>query len=174
MRNWVYLLHPRPVAVVVSGTWEDYSAMAASWLTPISRSPPLVGVAISSERYTYEKISETKEFALCFLPWELVDKINFFGWTTGREVKDKISTAGLTKIRARLLKAPVIAESVAVIEARLHSDIDLGGDHRFVVGRVEASYVKEGTTPPDPSSYRVPFHIWRSSYMSASGETKNI
>ncbi|MEM1873391.1 MAG: flavin reductase family protein [Acidilobaceae archaeon] len=174
MRNWVYLLHPRPAFVVVSGSWDDYSAMAASWLTPISRDPPLLGVAISPKRYTYEKIVSTREFAVCVLPWSLVDKLNFLGWTTGREVKDKIAASGLTKAKARVIGAPIIAESVAVIEAKLHSDIELGGDHRLVVGLVEASYVQRGVSPHDLQRYDIPLHIWRSSYVRVSNETRTL
>lgn len=171
-RNWIYTLHPRPAVIVVSGTWEDYSAMAASWITPISRDPPILGVAISPRRYTYEKIASTREFAVCVLPWDLVEKVNFLGWTTGREVRDKISAAGLTKVPARRIKAPVIGESLAVLEATLLSDIDVGGDHRLVVGRVEAVYAKAGLNPLDPSSYRIPLHIWRSSYTTPSVEAR--
>ncbi|NPA05641.1 MAG: flavin reductase family protein [Crenarchaeota archaeon] len=162
-RSWVYLLHPRPVAVIVAGTMERYSAMPASWIMPASRDPPVVAVAIARSRYTYHFLARLREFNVCILGVDHLRSIHMMGTVSGRDVEDKITWAGLTKTTAKRTKAPVIAESLAVIEAALDMVVE-AGDHDIVLGKVLEAYVREGVEPGDPASYRVPLHIKRNMY----------
>jgi len=165
--TWVYILHPRPVAIVISGTWERYSAMPASWIMPVSRRPPIVAIAIARTRYTYELIKEFREFALCILPSSLYREVNFLGSVSGREVRDKIAVAKLTKIPAKRVSAPVIGESLAVAECELINDIE-AGDHNIVLGKVLELYKRADVVIPDPHSYRVLLHVRGSLYGEPS------
>ena len=74
-REWPYILHPRPVAIVASRFKNKLSAMAASWVMPVSREPPIVAAAIAKTRFTYELIVKSKEFSLNILPKEHLSKI---------------------------------------------------------------------------------------------------
>jgi len=161
--NSVYMLHPRPAVVIVAGDWEDYSAMAASWIMPVSRRPPLLAVAVSPRRYTYTHISRTGGFAVCVLPLSHLKALHFLGTVSGREVRDKIAAAGLTKVRAKRIGCPVIGESIAVAECRVLKDME-AGDHRLIVGEVLEYYVKQGAEPPNPRSYSIPLHVQRNLY----------
>ncbi len=165
--TWVYILHPRPVAMVVSGTWDRYSAMPASWIMPVSRKPPMLAIAIARSRYTYELIKEFREFAVCVLSADHYRAVHFMGTVSGREVSDKIRAAGLTKISAKRIRAPVIGESLAVAECELVNDIE-AGDHNIVVGKVLEVYKRRDIEVQDPSSYRVLLHIGRNLYTEPS------
>ncbi len=157
--KWYRILHPRPVAVVVAGRdLEDYSCMAASWITPVSRKPPILAVAIARSRYTYEKIVESREFNVCILGIEHVDKIDYLGTVSGREVKDKIMASGLTKAKARKTKPPIIAESLAVAECRLR-EIVSAGDHDLVIGEVVEVYSKANVRIGSIEEYTIPLHV---------------
>ena len=157
--KWYRLLHPRPVVIIVSGKdMDDYSCMAASWIMPVSRRPPIVAVAIARSRYTYEKIVESREFNICILGVDLVDKVDYLGTVSGRDVKDKIKASGLNKIKARRTSPPVIAESIAVIECKLRNTIE-SGDHDIVLGEVVEAYIKEGYIIGDVEKYPIPLHV---------------
>lgn len=157
--RWYRFIHPRPVVIVVSGRgWDDYSCMAASWVTPVSRRPPIVAIAIARSRYTYEKIAESREFNLCVLGVEYVDRVDYLGTVSGRDVGDKIGASKLTKARARRTRPPIIAESIAVAECRLR-DIVEAGDHDLVLGDVLEVYVREGYSPGTIDGYPIPLHV---------------
>ncbi len=157
--KWYRILHPRPVAIIVAGkSPEDYSCMAASWITPTSKRPPILAVAIARSRYTYEKIVESREFNVCILGVEHVDKIDYLGTVSGREVKDKITASGLTKVKARRTKPPIIAESLAVAECKLREIVN-AGDHDLVIGEVVEVYSKANVRIGNIEEYPVPLHV---------------
>ncbi len=164
---WVYILHPRPVAVVVSGTWDKYSAMPASWIMPVSRKPPMLAIAIARSRYTYELIKEFKEFAVCILSSASYKAVHFMGTVSGKEIRDKIEAAGLTKVSAKRICSPIIGESLAVAECELVNDIE-AGDHNIIVGRVLEVYRRSDVKMQNPSSYRVLLHIGKNLYTEPS------
>jgi len=164
--EWVYILHPRPAVVIVSGSWEDYSAMAASWVTPVSRKPPMVGVAISRKRYTYEKIVSSKEFAVCILGYDKLKELHKLGSVSGRELKDKIVSCGLKKTRGKKVSCPVIEDSIAVAECKLFKIVE-SGDHDVVLGEVLEAYMKE-SLELCTESYTIPLHVSRSTYCKPS------
>lgn len=162
LNEWVYILHPRPAVVIVSGSWDNYSAMVASWTMPVSRKPPVVAIAISKKRYTYEKIVESREFAICVLGFEKLRELHKLGSISGREVKDKIVSCELSKTKGRKVKCPIIDESIAVAECKLSNIIE-SGDHDIILGEVLDVYllkeVELGT-----NSYNIPLHVSRSKY----------
>lgn len=156
--DWPYILHPRPV-VIVAARWKDkYSAMAASWVMPVSRKPPIVTVAITNKRYTYELITKSKEFTINLLSKKYLDKIHFLGSVSGRDYKDKIRAAGLTIANAKKISAPIISESLAVAECKLLKTVE-AGDHDLFLGEIIEVY---GKTSYDISE--VPLHVKRNKY----------
>mgnify|MGYP000663302836 CR=1 FL=1 len=165
--TWVYILHPRPVAVIVSGTWERYSAMPASWIMPVSRKPPMLAIAIVRSRYTYELIKEFREFVICVLSSANYKAVHFMGTVSGRKVNDKIGAAGLSKVRAKRIRAPIIGESLAVAECEFVNDVK-AGDHNIVIGKVLEVYKKRDVEVQDPGKYRPLLHIGKNLYTEPS------
>lgn len=173
LSEWHYILHPRPVAIVVSGDWENYSAMPASWVTPVSRKPPIAAVAIARSRHTYKLISKYREFALCILGLEHAKSIHMLGSVSGRDVRDKIVYAGLSKARARKISCPVIAESLAIAECLLVKDVE-AGDHNLVLGEVLTAYVKTGVRTLNTESYSPTLHVGRNRYTKPGTEVVEV
>jgi flavin reductase (DIM6/NTAB) family NADH-FMN oxidoreductase RutF len=166
LKSWYYILHPRPVTIVISGSWDDYSAMAASWVTPASREPPIAVVAIARNRYTYEKILMHKEFALCLLESRYAKAIHTLGSISGRDIKDKIAYVGLTKIKAKTIPAPVIKESIAIVECRLRSFVE-AGDHDLILGDVNTVYIKSDIELLDTKLYKPLLHVGKNRYTES-------
>ena len=174
LKEWPYVLHPRPVVLVVSEFEGRVNAMAASWTMPISRSPPYIAVAISKRRLTYELIIKSKKFSINVLPKKYLDKIHFLGSVSGKNVPDKIEKAKLTYEKGRKLGIPVISESFVVAECTLWRDIE-AGDHNIIIGRIEDIYAKR-----DYEFFRseiikeIPLHVGRNKYTYCVGEIITI
>jgi flavin reductase (DIM6/NTAB) family NADH-FMN oxidoreductase RutF len=59
--------------------------------------------------------------------------------TSGRDIADKLSDAGLDHTTGKKLKVPVIRGAEATLECQLHSKRRLG-DHILLIGLVKACY----------------------------------
>lgn len=167
LSTWYYILHPRPCALVCSGRPERYSCMPASWIMPVSRSPPYVAIAIARTRYTYTLIRECRCFTINMLGLGRLKALHYLGTVSGREVPDKVSRAGLTVKRAKRIETIVIDEAVAIAECVLEKDIECG-DHNIIVGRIIDVYGEEYMRgPPDLRKYKPILHIGRDLYTTA-------
>lgn len=167
--TWNYILHPRPVAIVISGSWDEYSAMAASWVMPVSRRPPIVAIAIARSRYTYELILKYREFSLCILDSKHAVQVHKLGTVSGRNIKDKISYVGLTKAKSSKIRAPIVRESLAVAECILRDSVE-AGDHDIVIGNVISTYIRRGLEIQNPKSYKPLLHVGGNRYTYPSDE----
>jgi len=137
------LLHPQMAVLITSVSSEGkYNVMTAAWCTPVSFRPPLVAVSISPLRYTHELISETGEFAVNIPSIDLIDAVKYCGSVSGRDV-DKFKETGLTPIKGREIKAPIIAECVAALECKVVKSVE-AGDHTLFIGEVVSFQVREG------------------------------
>lgn len=147
-RSFVYLLQPKPVAIIVSiDSSGKPNGMSAAWLTPTSRDPPLLAVAISPKRYTYELIKQTRDFTVNILDSGMVEESELFGSYSGRTL-DKFKKSKLTLAKSKTIKSPYIAESVTALECSLYGEYP-AGDHALVLGRVEKAYVREQALEDD-------------------------
>ncbi len=128
------LLAGGPV-VLVTTRWRDQTnVMPAIWTAPLSRTPPLVGVAIHPSRHTHDMIRFSEEFALNFPARDLMNHTHYFGAVSGRDV-GKLDLAKLSTFKAAKVSAPLIEGCVAYIECGLQDALRLG-DHTLFVGRV--------------------------------------
>ncbi|UNQ73525.1 flavin reductase family protein [Infirmifilum sp. NZ] len=155
------LLHPRPAYLIGSGRWgEAVNFMAASWVTPIAEEPPLVGVAVGVESYTFELIERYREFTVNVLPMSLLDKLYLAGTTSGREL-DKASAIGAVK--GEKVSAPVARDAVGVLECRVVDEVE-ARDVKFFVGEVLAARADERLFS-EKTGWRIgevdiPLHNW--------------
>lgn len=130
------LLGGGPVVLVTSRWRDQTNVMPAIWSTPLSRTPPLVGVAVNPSRHTHDMIRFAEEFALNFPGPELMNHSHYFGLVSGREV-EKLDLAKLPTFKASKVDAPLIEGCLAYIECGLEDALRLG-DHTLFVGRVLA------------------------------------
>lgn len=134
LRRFTRLLHPKLVCLIVTSSGGKVNVMPASWVMPTSADPPLLTVAISPRRYTYELLQSKGEFTVNPVPAGMKSIVEYTGSVSGREV-DKVRGAGLSLFDAREVSAPCVDGSLACIECRVWAQYP-AGDHYLVVGRV--------------------------------------
>lgn len=129
----IRLLEPGPLALLTSRYRSTDNVMTAAWMTPLSMSPPLVGVCIHPSRLTHELVSKSEYFALNIPLIDLLAGVHRCGVESGRD-GDKFVRAGLTPIDAHALDVPLIDECVAHIECGVIGRSQFG-DHDLFVGQ---------------------------------------
>ncbi len=128
------LLNGGPV-VLITTRWRDQTdVMPAIYYTQLSRSPPLIGVAVHQQRHTHDMIRFSEQFALNFPARDLLNHTHYFGSVSGEDV-GKLELAKLATFRALKIDAPLIDNCVAWIECGLEDTYRIG-DHTLFVGRV--------------------------------------
>lgn len=135
------LTYPKSTPIITSGDYENGNAMAASWHTYLSFDPPLYGISIAPKRYTYRLIKKYGEFAVNFVSLKLAGIVWKVGNISGSEI-DKFEEFGIKKVRGRVIRAPLLADSIAVLECKL-VDTFRTGDHEFFVGEIVFAWIKE-------------------------------
>lgn len=115
------------------------------WNMPTSGRPPMVAISVGNTRYSYKLIKETGEFVLAFPSEGMEEAVIFCGTYSGREV-DKFKATGLTPVKAKYVKPPLIAEATVNMECRVASSLKTG-DHTIFVGEILTAYVSEEDKP---------------------------
>ncbi len=105
----------------------------------VSASPPLLMVACDPAAFTLRLVLASKAFSLSLLDRHHISAMERLALTSGRDVADKLSDAGLGHTAGVELDVPVIRGAEATVECRLHSKRRLG-DHVLLVGLVKACY----------------------------------
>jgi len=137
--------YPKIVAIVTSSARGKDNAMTAAWHSSISINPPLYGVSISPQRFTYQLITESKEFGINFVPWEKASLATQVGGTSGREI-DKFQKFYIEKEKPLKTAVPILKDAYAAYECKL-IDSKMYGDHTWFVGEVIAvHFLKEAFT----------------------------
>jgi flavin reductase (DIM6/NTAB) family NADH-FMN oxidoreductase RutF len=140
--------YPTVAALVTASAGGRDSVMTAAWHTFISLKPPLYGVAITTKRFTYQLIMESREFGINFVPLEKASLAAAIGGTSGRQI-DKFERLGIEKEKALKTTAPVLKDAYATYECKL-VDTRPYGDHIWVVGEIVAvHFLKEAFTPTE-------------------------
>lgn len=166
------MINPRPAVLVISISPDGKAnGMIAAWTTPLSLSPPLIGVSIAFERYTYELVKESGEFTLNVLDRRYLKQVHFLGTVSGRS-RDKLMECGLTVRRSRKVRAPHVAEAIGVLECKVEKDVEVG-DHAFFIARVVDAYAKDEFFDEvyDPKKAKMLMHLGGAYYTTISDET---
>lgn len=129
------LLNPVPAVMVTCSDGEGHdNVMTAAWAGTICSDPVMVSVSIRKERYSHDIIANSGEFVICLTNRKLTKVTDFVGVRSGRDM-DKFALEGdlhITKARAKLVKAPLIAESPLCLECRVKQILELGSHDMFV------------------------------------------
>ncbi|MEF8879503.1 MAG: flavin reductase family protein [Candidatus Thermoplasmatota archaeon] len=113
---------------------DDFNVFTVAWHTPVSRYPPLFGIFVSKKRYSRDLIEESGEFVVNFMPFDLVEKVDFCGTHSGEDT-DKLKETGLTVEKGEI-ETPYIKESTACFECKIFDHTRIG-DHSFFVGKIK-------------------------------------
>lgn len=118
------------------------NVITIAWHTTVSKKPPLYGISVGPARYSHDLIKNSKEFAVNFASYTLVEKIHFCGTHSGRKT-DKTKEAKLTLEKIKGFNTPIIKECYAHLLCKLYKSIELG-DHTFFVGEVVNALYDKG------------------------------
>lgn len=141
------MLYPVPAVMVSCGRADEKpNIITVAWSGTVNTDKPMVYISVRKSRYSYDIISETKEFVVNLVNRELAYAADYCGVRSGREV-DKFGEMKLTPLVSQNIQAPGIAESPVNIECKVKEIIPLGSHDMFlaeVVGvTVDDKYMDE-------------------------------
>ena len=142
LSNACYVLMPNLVTLITTKRPDKgFNVMTASWVMPVSRNPPLVAVAISPKRFTYECLKHHKEFTISIVGPEMKELAWYCGTVSGKNV-NKVKEKNIELQPLSKVSVPGIKNALAILGCRVWNGYD-GGDHRIIVGEVLEILVKE-------------------------------
>jgi flavin reductase (DIM6/NTAB) family NADH-FMN oxidoreductase RutF len=140
--------YPGVAAVVTAQARGRDNAMVVALHTFISFKPPLYGVSISPNRFTYQLIVDSKEFGVNFLPFAEAELVASVGGSKGYEI-DKFQKFNIARDKPVKTAVPILKAAYAAYECKLVDD-KLYSDHRWLVGEIVAVHLlREAFTPEE-------------------------
>ena len=124
-------IYPLPVVMVSCGDMEKSNIITVAWTGIMNTNPAMCYISVRPERYSYNIIKETGEFAINLTTKELAYATDWCGVKTGAKV-DKFKEMKLTKQKAENIKCPLIEESPISIECKVKEIKELGSHHMFI------------------------------------------
>ncbi len=169
--------YPKVAAIVTASAGNKDAAMTAAWHSSISLKPPLYGVALTSKRFTYQLITESREFGINFLPFDKAPLAAAIGGVSGHQL-DKFEQFNIEKEKSVKTAVPILKDAYAAYECKLVDNRPYG-DHIWVVGEIVAvHYLDEAFTPEeiiDLNKIKPLFYLGSDFYASADkNSTKHI
>ncbi len=126
------MIYPLPAVMVSCGeSPEEYNIITIAWTGTICSDPPMCYISVRPGRHSHGIISRTKEFVINLTTEELARATDWCGCRTGKKF-NKWKEMNLTPAPARIVKAPVIAESPVNIECVVRQIIPLGTHDMFM------------------------------------------
>lgn len=169
------LINTGSVVLVSTGDDDKKNICPIAWITPISKDPCYLGIAVAKKHYTSELIMVSEEFTINVPTWDIIEKVKVCGAQSGREI-DKFKESGLTAEDAvKLNETPRIKECIASIECELYQTIDLGDHNLFIGSPVWIEAEEDCFTDDcwDTSKAKLLFHLG-GKYYCKSGERTNL
>ncbi len=136
------MLYPLP-AVMISCAREGErpNIITVAWAGTVCSDPVMVSISVRKERYSYDIIKETGEFAINLTTKDLTYATDYCGVKSGRDI-DKFKEMHLTPMSASKIKCPIIGESPLSLECQVKEVIELGS-HDMFIAQVVAVDVSE-------------------------------
>ncbi len=140
------LLEPGPVVMVTTVRKGRPNVMTMSWLTMMDFEPPIVGIIMGEQSYSFGNLKATKECVINIPTVELAKKVVRVGNTTGAKV-DKFKTIGLTPVPATRVKPPLVKECFANLECKV-IDARMAAKYNFFVLEVLKAWIDPSMKNP--------------------------
>ena len=112
------LLESGPVVLVTTAREGRANVMPLAWHTLIDFDPPLVGIVLGEQNYSFATLKTTRECVLNIPTAEIGQKAIACGECSGRKT-DKFEKFNLTPVPATKVRAPLVKECYASIECRV-------------------------------------------------------
>ena len=101
----------------------------------------MMAISVAPPRFTHDLIAGSGEFVLAWPGEDLAEATMYCGTHSGRDV-DKFRETGLTPVRGKHVRAPLIKECLANLECRLVNRMTTG-DHTVFAGEILAVWVRD-------------------------------
>ncbi|ASN06041.1 flavin reductase family protein [Virgibacillus necropolis] len=166
--------YPGMVALVTASYKDETNIMSAGWHSYISYNPPIYGVAIGRERYTYDLVKNAGCFAINFLPYEKAAFIQEAGVYSGGNL-NKFVNGKMVYDQVITIEAPILRDAYVAYECKT-IDINSYGDHDWFVGditqcyRDEQSFLENGL--PDFEKLEIPLYLGQSEYARLDRDSR--
>ena len=155
------MLYPLPAVLVTCRDRDGQdNVLTIAWTGTVCSDPAMTYISVRPERHSYRIIKETGEFVINLTTKKLAKAADFCGVRSGRDV-DKFEAMHLTKEKAEVVNAPLIAESPVNIECKV-TEIKHLGSHDMFLAKVVAVHADEAymdekgrfsLTAADPIAY---------------------
>lgn len=129
------LIEPGPVVLVTTNDGRKDNVMTITWTMVLDFSASFA-MTTGPWNHSYAALRETRECVISIPTVDLLDTVVGIGTCSGKDT-DKFRTFGLTPVRSRHVRAPLIRECLANIECRV---VDMIDRHSIVVLEGVAAY----------------------------------
>jgi len=169
------LLRPIPTYLLVTGSIldDDIDVMALSWLTPVSKNPPKIGIVVDKSNYSHRLLTKYGWFSLAIIDVNMAELAKYVGTHSKRE-ENKVE-----KLRIKIVpwdkdpRVPVLVDSLGYIVCKVEKVFDLSSSTLFI-SEIEDAYVKEGyfdeTRGWDIEKAKILLHKAKHSFVTACDE----
>ena len=130
------LLEPGPVVLVTTHDGVKDNLMTISW-TMVMDFTPRFAITTGAWNHSYAALRQYKECVIAIATVDLIDQVVGIGTCSGADT-DKFATFGLTAVRGKQVRAPLIKECLANIECKV---VDIVERHNIVVLEGVAAYL---------------------------------
>lgn len=125
------LLGPVPPVLVSCATAEHSNLLTVAWTGIVNTKPPMTYVSIRPQRYSYEIIQQTREFAINLTTEDMARAVDLCGVKSGRN-GDKWQLSHLTPEWIFPTSCPVVAQSPLSLLCKVKEIIPLGSHDMFL------------------------------------------
>lgn len=110
------LIEPGPVVLLTTGDGRHRNVMTLSW-TMVVDFTPLFAITTGPWNHSYTALRASGECVIAVPTVDLLDQVVGIGTCSGRDT-DKFARFGLTPVKGRQVKAPLIRDAWATSSAR--------------------------------------------------------
>jgi flavin reductase (DIM6/NTAB) family NADH-FMN oxidoreductase RutF len=129
------LIESGPVVLVTTSDGKKDNIMTISW-TMVMDFTPVFAITTGPWNYSYAALRKSKECVISVPTVDLLDKVVGVGTCSGADT-DKFEKFGLTPVKGKYVRSPLIKECLANIECKV---IDIVQKHNIVVLEGVAAY----------------------------------
>lgn len=130
------LLGGGPVTLLTSRYRDRANVMTLNWVTPVSRRPPMVAVAVQRGCLSHDFIERSGQFSLSLPGPSMLKMVRDAGLISGRDVDSKFAETGLKAISGDALAVPLVAGCLAYLECAVAEAYETGSEHTLFVAEV--------------------------------------
>ncbi len=136
LRKAFTLIESGPVVLVTTNDGKKNNIMTISW-TMVMDFTPVFAFVTGEWNFSFAALRKERECVVAIPTVDMLDKVVGIGTCSGQDT-DKFAEFGLTAVKGKHVKAPLIKECVANIECKV---VDIVKKHNIVVLEAVAAYI---------------------------------